>query len=219
MVAQRYFWSHRDSRGVSQTHLLTRIRFYASSMTSSFTSDSALSLGRIDRMCVRCTAVKLGRLWITGGLPTPLLFHAIWDRTSILSFSVATRAATRALPPKFRGVCWSTGLLYRPPWWQLILLICHRLIDSCHYSVCKRETTGLLLITQVYRDTPWLSHLYYTQLRSRIAFKRITRNNDSFSQAWKNMYVKCAQQWAWAKSFENFCKFTRAADKRNEWNL
>lgn len=139
---------------VSQTHLrvLTRIRFYASSMTSSFTSDSALSLGRIDRMCVRCTAVKLGCLWITSGLPTPLLFHAIWDRSSILSFSVATWAATRALPPKFRGVCWSTGLLYRPPWWQLILLICHRLIDSCHYSVCKRESTGLLLIAQTYRN-------------------------------------------------------------------
>lgn len=108
-------------------------------MTSSFTPDPALSFGRIDRMRVRCITVNLGRLRITSGLSAPLLFHAIWDCTSTLSFSVATRATTRALPPRLRGVCWSTGLLYRPPWWQLILLICHRLIDSCHYSVCKRR--------------------------------------------------------------------------------
>lgn len=128
-------------------------------MTSSFTPDSAFALRRINRVRVRCITINLGCLWITSGLSTPLLFHAIWDRTSTLSFSVATRATAGALPPEFRGVCWSTGLLYRPPWWQLILLICHRLIDSCHYSVCKRESTGVLLIMQTLPKQR-LSHPY-----------------------------------------------------------
>lgn len=114
-------------------------------MTSSFTSESDFPLGRIGRMCVRCVTDNLGCLRIASDLSTSLLLHRIWDCTGILSFSVTTVTTARAFPPNFRGVRCSTGLLYRPPWWRLILLICHRLIDSCHYSVCKErtETQGL----------------------------------------------------------------------------
>lgn len=147
-------------------------------MISSFAPDSALSLGRINQVRVRCVTVNLGCLRIAGNLSTPLLFHAIRDCTSILSFSVATRATTRALPPNLRGVCWSTGLLYRPPWWQLILLICHRLIDSCHYSVCKRENHNMLLNTQI---SPETRHLF-----SPLVF---TRNYDWQTQSNKNRKI------------------------------